>query len=714
MGSQGDNALWYRVAGVRPRLVAHAELQKQIFRGDAWYVLHNLVSGRAYRFTPRFHYFIALLDGRRTVEELWQASNAVLGEDALSQDEVMEILARLYLADVLQSNEAGDAFELFERQRRQRHAQRMAQAKSPLAIRVPLFDPDRLLERLAPLAARLLTIKGLMAWCALVLAGATAAFVNWGLIIGGNGPQLLSPQNLLLLGLCYPFIKALHELGHGLTTKVWGGEVHQAGILLVAFIPLPYVDASAANTFPEKYRRIVVSSAGIMVELALAVVALFLWLAVEPGLIRNIAYNVMVIGSISTLFFNGNPLLRFDGYYVLVDAAGLPNLAARSTKYLGYLIKRYAFGLASQRSPATHASEPPWLLTYGVLAYVYRIFILLVIAMFVAESYPTIGVALAFWSIASAMIWPVAKQAGKLFTDPELERRRGRALGLSAAMLLIVASAVFIVPAPLATVTEGVVVPPKDAEIRAARAGIFARFVTVPDATVKTGQDLIEMTDPFLAMEIVQLEAQLRELSVRRKTLQSERKQVEVDMLDEDIHVVEANLARAREDVAALHIQSTSAGVFLVAETVDLPGRFVEQGELLGYVADLEHPTVRVAVAQADVGLVKTRTERVTVRLAERPQVHIEARIVRQVPGAIDSLPSAALGARGGGPFAVDPQDESGTRPLESVFEFELALPVEIARLGGRTYVRFEHGSEPLGQQWFRRLRQLFLRRFSV
>ncbi len=233
MGSQGDNALWYRVAGVRPRLVAHAELQKQIFRGDAWYVLHNLVSGRAYRFTPRFHHFVALLDGRRTVEELWQASNAVLGEDALSQDEVMEILARLYLADVLQSNQAGDALELFERQRRQRHAQRVAQAKSPLAIRVPLFDPDRLLERLAPLAAPLLTLKALMAWCALVLAGAITAFVNWDVIVGGNGPQLLSSQNLLLLGLCYPCIKALHELGHGLTTKAWGGEVHQAGILLV-------------------------------------------------------------------------------------------------------------------------------------------------------------------------------------------------------------------------------------------------------------------------------------------------------------------------------------------------------------------------------------------------------------------------------------------------------------------------------------------------
>ncbi|MGR8920908.1 MAG: peptidase M50, partial [Gammaproteobacteria bacterium] len=585
MSQQGDNPLWYRVASVRPRLVAHAELQKQVFREDTWYVLHNLAAGRAYRFTPRFHRFIALLDGKRSVDQALAAANATLGEESLNQDEAMEVLARLYLADVLQTDAAGDALELFERQRRQRQAQRMQQAKNPLAIKLPLFDPHRILSALEPLGRRLFTVGGLLAWVVFVTSGAVLAFTHWERLVGGDGPQILSPGNLLLIGLCYPVVKALHELGHGLATRVWGGEVHQAGLLFVAFMPLPYVDASASNAFPERHRRIVVSAAGIMVELALAAAALMLWLAIEPGIVRNIAYNVMLIGSVSTLFFNGNPLLKFDGYYVLTDAAGLPNFASRANRYLAYLVKHHVFGVAGHRSPVTHESEPPWLLIYGVLAWCYRIVIVLVIAMFVAESYPTIGVGLALWSITSTIVWPVAKHGAKLFTDPELSRRRSRALALSGAALTLALVGIFVVPMPLATVTQGVIAPPSDAEVRAGHAGVLAAFVTGADSAVQRGDPLITLEDPFLDPEIARLEGELAALEARRKQSESERRQVEVAMLADQAAVLRADLARARERRAALDITSPADGVFLLAQVDDLPGRFVEQGELLGYVA---------------------------------------------------------------------------------------------------------------------------------
>lgn len=709
-----DNPLWYRVRELRPHLVAHADLQKQIFRGDTWYVLNNLASGRAYRFSRRFYRFIAMLDGKRTVEALWKICSDALGEDALSQDDVMEILARLYLADVLQSDNAGDAFELFERQRRQRHAHRLAQVKSPLSIRIPLFDPDALLERLAPIAAPLFTRAGLMVWTFIIVVGGVLAFVNFNTILSGERPQLLSADNLLILGLCYPCIKALHELGHGLATKIWGGEVHQAGILLMAFIPLPFVDATAANAFPEKSRRIIVSAAGIMVELTIAIGSLGVWLVAEPGIVRDVAYNLMLIGSVSTLFFNGNPLLKFDSYYMLSDAIGIPNLAARSTQYLGYLVKRYAFGAAGQKSIVTHPSEPPWLVSYGVLSYLYRIVIVLTIAMFVAEAYPSIGVALALWSITSAIVWPLMKHGVKLFIDPEFERCRAQALAVSTVVIVVVGLLIFVVPAPLATVAQGVVSPPRDAEIRTARAGIFERFVATPDSLVHAGEPLVTMIDPFLPMEVDRLEATLSELKAERSSRQSERKQVEIGILEEKMRVVAGDLQHARENIEALVIDSPGDGVFLTGQSGDAIGRFYEQGALIGYVADLGNPTIRVALAQADVGLVKTNTERVSVRLAERPLTVYGAQITRRVPSAISQLPSAALGAEGGGPFAVDPTDESGRKPVESVFEFELALPIEIARLGGRAYVRFDHGSEPLGRQWYRRLRQLFLSRFNV
>jgi putative peptide zinc metalloprotease protein len=269
-------------------------------------------------------------------------------------------------------------------------------------------------------------------------------------------------------------------------------------------------------------------------------------------------------------------------------------------------------------------------------------------------------------------------------------------------------------PAPLSTVAEGVIAPPEHSELRAGNDGVITRLVAQPDSKVVRGQPLIETEDPFITTRILGLEARLRELAVRRKVLQIEQKQVEADMLDEEILVVEADLKRAREQARSLVIHSPVDGVFLVELPGDMPGRFVRQGDLLGYVADLARPGVRVAVPQADIGLIRAGIQGVTVRLAGQAGTSVQASIARQVPAAVERLPSAALGPLGGGPFAVDPEDASGTRAMEDVFEIELVLPIAVERLGSRVYVRFDHGNEPLGWQWYRRVRQVFLRKFNV
>jgi len=130
-------------------------------------------------------------------------------------------------------------------------------------------------------------------------------------------------------------VKALHELGHAYALKHWGGEVHELGLMFLVFLPVPYVDATGSASFGQKWQRALVGAAGIIVELLLSAIALFIWLNAEEGLVRAFAFNVMVIGGVSTVFFNGNPLLRFDGYYILSDLVEIPNLGDRSKRYLG-------------------------------------------------------------------------------------------------------------------------------------------------------------------------------------------------------------------------------------------------------------------------------------------------------------------------------------------------------------------------------------------
>src|SRR5690606_20540021 len=176
---------------------------------------------------------------------------------------------------------------------------------------------------------------------------------HWQELTVGQLDRVVSPGNLLLLWLTYPFFKILHELGHGLFTKVWGGQVNECGVVIVAGTPLPYVDASAATGFHTKRQRLMVSAAGMAVELFLAALALLLWVQLSDGFARSFLYNIIIIGSVSTLFFNGNPLMRFDGYHLLTDAFDLPNLATRANQQVSYLIRRYAYGVIGVFSPAS-------------------------------------------------------------------------------------------------------------------------------------------------------------------------------------------------------------------------------------------------------------------------------------------------------------------------------------------------------------------------
>jgi len=654
------------------------------------------------------------MNGSRTVQELYEINIDSLGDNALNQNEIIELLGKLYNAEVLQSDVPTEATELFAQQSRQRRAKRVGQAKNPLAIKIPLFDPDRLLDSLTPLGQILFSRIGALLWLAVVGVALVLAATHWAEIVNDTTINVLSPQNLFLLALCYPFIKVLHELGHGLATKAWGGEVHETGIILLALIPVPYVDASSSSTFSRKHQRMLVSAAGIIVEMFLAALALLVWLNTEPGLVRSLAYNTMLIGSVSTLLFNGNPLLRFDGYYVFSDGVGIPNLSSCSTRYLGYLVQRYLFGVIAAVSPATTPDERPWLLVYGILAYLYRIAILIFIMLYVAETYPVVGTIIAAWAALTLLIIPAVKHVHFLFTAPRLQRNRTRAVFASFALTVSVAAILFGVPMPLSTMAEGVVVPPDHSEVRAATDGVVARFVAKPDTRVSKGDPLLETEDPLLRSQLRILEAKLRELTAKQHALQVDREQVKADILQEQIKVVEADLVSTNERAGSLVIHSPADGVFLVDQPDDMPGRFVRQGDLIGYVTDLEQPTIHVAVAQADIGLVRTETKAASVRLAGRMDQVITAAIDRQVPAAVNRLPSPALGPLGGGPFAVQSDDQSGTRTTEDIFQMELTLPVTVSRLGERVYVRFDHGKETLAQQWYRSFRQLFMKRFSV
>ena len=706
---------WYRVAGIRPRLRNHAQIHRHVYRGGVWFVLQNHSTGKFHRFTPVANLIIGLMDGQRTLQEIWDIAVHRLGDEVPTQDEVVKLLSDLHRADVLLSDAPPDLHELQKRHRKHGRMRLKQYIGNPLSLRIPLFDPDRMLDRLLPFVKPLFGWGGALAWLLVVGAALVLGAMHWQALSSGAIDHIFSIENLLLIWFVFPLIKLLHEFGHAFAIKNDGGEVHEMGIMLLVLMPIPYVDASSATAFRDKRSRMRVGAAGMLVELFIAALAMVAWVYLEPGTVRAIAYNVIMVAGISTVLFNGNPLLRFDGYYILSDYLEIPNLGQRANDYLGYLTNRYLFGVEGGNAPNATLGERRWFVAFGVASFMYRMFMMVTIALLVASQFFFIGVLLAIWAVATMLLLPVGKKLQYLFSGPRLESHRRRALAVTGLIVAIVVVLLGVLPVPSSTRTEGVIWAPEEAQVRSTVDGFISKVIAAPGQRVQRGDVLIECEDPELQARTRVLQAQLNELEAKYNAFLSS-KRVQADLINEQkAHLLNA-LELAHQRQAELLIRSATDGVFVMADVQNAPGKFAPRGEVLAFVTDSAAKRVRVVVAQAEENIVSTRSQKVEIRPSGAIGKPIPAQIVHEVPAATDELPSMTLSLQGGGKIGIDPGKAGEGKALERLFvlDLEIAEKVPVNYIGGRVYVRFEHPSEPLAEQWYRAMRRLFLRRFYV
>ncbi len=710
------SASWYRVAQFRPRLRSHARIYRHHFRGTLWYVLQDRTSGRFHRFTPEVYQVIALMDGARSVEEIWDSVCTRLDADAITQDEMIQLLGKLYSADVLYGDVPPDIVELSERGRKLKRQKLLQSLLNPLALRIPVFDPDDFLGATLPLVRPLISWFGVLLFLGVVGYGALLAALHWSELSANVVDRVLATQNLLLLLLAYPCTKALHELGHAYVIKRWGGDVHEIGLMFLVFMPVPYVDASDSIAFHSKWQRALVAGAGILTEIFLAALAMIVWAAAEEGIVRAFAFNVMLIGGVSTLLFNGNPLLRFDGYYVLCDLLEIPNLGSRANRYLGYLIQRYAFGLEHAESPVTAKREGVWFVLYAVASFLYRLTITFaIVVLLVSTELRAVGIVLAIWAVFLMLVLPLLKQLWYLLTSPALRRKRGRALGVTAGMLLGILALLFLIPVPHNTLAQGYVTTDAGAAVNARADGVVAELLVAPGAQVAPGTPLLVLDDPLHAARLRMLQARIGELELR---LQAElvSDQATAKIVREELQQARADLDSAQQQARELVVKSERSGRVIVPGYHDLLGRFVHRGDLLAYVTDFHDPLIRVVVDGNSADLVRRATESLSVRFAAAPERAYAARVVRDEPALSPLLPSLVLAKEGGGAISLDPSAPGHNQALTSLLHLDLRLAEapDVTTYGDRVYVRFTHGNEPLASRLYRGVMQVFLRYFSV
>ena len=706
--------LWHRVSGLRPRLRGGVRVQRQRYRGETWYLLADEASGRQHRINAAAYEFIGRFDGRASVNQLWSLLLERFGEAAPDQDEIVRTLQRLAEAELVQLQGA-DIAGLFRRSAER--ARRRRPLVNPLAFSMPLFDPSALLARIEPYALRVFHPVAGFAFAALVLAGAFGAVLNWDALRAHAATHLGSGYYLALVWACYPAVKLLHELAHALAVRRWGGEVHEFGVTFLFFIPAPYMDAAAAAAFRSRWRRAAVSLAGIVVELAIGAAALLAWLALERGTASDVAFVLIVVCLGSSILFNANPLLRFDGYHALCDLLDAPNLAVRSHAYWLHLARRLLGGDGAA-APAHAPGELKWLIAYAPLSWGYRLALSVGMVLWVGEKSALLG-----WFAAAALAFfvvlhPAWQAARTLWHAVPAGRPRRRAAWATALAGALTVSALLALPVPSRVLVQGVVWPADQARVRAEAEGFVTEVLARDGESVEPGTALLVLAEPALLAERDTLRARLLGLSARQYDAIL-REPAQARNVIEDLERTRAELERAEQRIAQWTVRSRAAGRLVLPRQHDLPGSFVPKGTTLGYVLEAAPPLVRVAVPEEHAALLRGRTRQVEVRLADERAAR-SARLAREVPASTRVLPSAALGAPAGGPHAVDPADKEGTRALDTLFLFDVALgeaaPLEEAplqRLGERAWVRFELGAEPLAMQWQRRVRQALLKHFN-
>ncbi len=504
---------WYRVAPLRPRLRLHAQTHRQRARGQVWYVVQDHQTGRHFRISVAAHALLSMMDGSRTVGEMFDRLARHVGSERPSHGETVRLLVQLHQADLLATPLPPDLTELDRRADKHTRGRIWSQFRNPLAIRLPLWDPNRFLERTMPVGRFLGHRLTLLVALAIVLTGAVLVAMHWHALAGNVADRVFAADNVLLMALLYPIAKTLHEAGHAYAVKLGGGDVHEVGVMVLIMFPVPYVDASASAGFPDTWRRVVVSAAGIMMELVLAGLATIAWVSLGPGPARAAALDIMILCGFSTVLFNANPLLRFDGYYVLSDLIGIPNLDTRARKYLSTAVRRYLLGMPEPPETVESSGERGWLMAFGVLSTIYRVVMAVTIGLIVAAKFFVFGVMLATASAVQTFVLPVIGAARFVLFGRELRSGRLRAILGAGTGLVTLALLLFVLPIPHAVVAPGVVWVPSEAIVRAGADGFVTAIEVPPGSAVEPGTPLIRLQDPVAA---AQLQVLASEVAVQR------------------------------------------------------------------------------------------------------------------------------------------------------------------------------------------------------
>ncbi|MFL5331035.1 MAG: site-2 protease family protein [Gemmataceae bacterium] len=676
---------------VRLRARPDLNITPQKYEGKTCYVVKDPVSLKYYRFNDQEYFVVSHFDGKHTLEDTQKDFEKNFRPHRLTLEDLEAFSQQLLTAGLVQHETPQAGKELYTKRRKQQRMQKLAAWTNILYIKLPIFDPDKILRRMLMYLRWVFTWTFFACTVGLMISAVALVITHFQTFYDKlpNYHEFFRWNTLLYMWIALGIVKVIHEFGHGLSCKAYGGECHEMGALFLCLSPCLYCNVSDSWTIPSKWKRIAISFAGIYVELCIAALATWIWWY-TPGrpVVNNIALCVMVLCSVSTVVFNANPLMRFDGYYMMADWLEIPNLRDRSNKLLQNLFYEHCLGIEVQPEAYMETRRKALFVVYAVISYVYRWVVTFGILYFLSNWLKPYNLAalsglLAIAALGSMVGWPVYRMAKNYFRRgrmPDMKRTRVTA---TSTVILTILALFFFLPLPISRIRQ-------TGLMQLTREATAHGKVTVPNEAlldeiyVQNGERVYEkallarLRNPKLESERSEAEAQrhvfLTEAdSTGREMLTAqdpdEKKQIDakrisaIDMAKQ--YAEKSNSLRAQID-ALRELRAPCNGVVMAAPKKEDVGKLWEKEHSTPFciVGDSSQLQIIIPVGPDDFRLLQDEVNSkidkwlpVTIMVPGRGTNYLTGKI-RRLPETNAKEVPIQLTHRGGGPLAVKPAND--------------------------------------------------------
>lgn len=695
MQSMGDpNAQWL---GAVLTLRKELRFETRTQAGKSFVIVEDPVRNKFFQIGTREFTLISAIDGRQTMGELMEG----IDDENIGESFAVQVCQWLIQSNLAYSD-AMDSSKRINAQVQSLQKASMIGKMNPISFKVKLFNPTQALTAIFPIAKFAFSKAFFIVWCIVAAIGLKTIWTHWD-AMGSASTGILSGYGWAWMLAFWLILKVVHEAAHGIACRKYGGEVPEAGVLMLLFTPMAYVNVTSMWRFASRWHRIVVAAAGMYVELFIAFISVIVWSRTE-GLVADTAFQIFIMSSVTTILFNANPLMRFDGYFILSDVLGVANLYPKGTKWFGDRMKSLLFGTPT--APNIIPRGEFWRCSiYGTMAFFWKILISISLTIGASVLLPNFGVLLAAIGAAMWIALPLYQQYQQTVGSKAKHPISPKRLGLSLATIAGVAALLFFVlGAPATKSAPAVVQFSNETILRAESPGFIDEVLVTSGAEVKEGDLLVRLRNRELLDEVTALSCDVEEARIQVRIHQQNDELGLATVEEEHLAGLEKQLKEKSKMAESLEIRAPFDGFVFQRQLHNMHGQFVEQGDPVLNVAQHRSKEVIVSIDQRDLDSVKeNQGQEIRVMISGMPV--FRSRFTRVNPRATTNPTHPSLCAFAGGPLPVkgaanDSEDGPSFELLSPRFSAELSLEDDISKSlhsGQRGLAFFKTGRQSMG-----------------